>query len=107
MIVEEQRACFCAYGGDYCKVYVKKNRLTDVIVMSNGERVPKEFQGAFRTVDELFTFVHSINRDSAASSEVEYDSRFGYPKHVAVDYSSHVIDEEIAYNIRSIQHLRE
>lgn len=104
-VIEEERGCFCVYGGEYCKVYVKKNQVLDVVVLSNGGHVPEQFQPAYKTVDDLFTFVHSIKPDSVAYFQVEYDSRFGYPKRVAVDYSKFIADEEIAYHIRAIYHL--
>ena len=59
----------------------------------------------YKTVDQLFELANSLNPDNLASLEIQYDSRYGYPKLISVDVSSHIIDEEYAYITTSIERL--
>ena len=38
-VLEQQHACFCPYGGETCRVYVKNNSVVDVVKKSDGQSI--------------------------------------------------------------------
>ena len=104
-VIDQQSSCFCPYGGDVCKVYVQDNKVIDVITLSDGQSIFAQAPRRYKTVDELFALVSSINPDSVASLIVQYDTRFGFPAFISVDYSTQIADEEFSYHSQNIQRL--
>ncbi len=96
-VIEQQSECFCALGGEKCKVYVRDNVIVDVITESDGQSVPAQVAQRYKTVEELFALARSLNPDSVASLVIQFDERFGFPTIIAVDQSTQIADEEYAY----------
>jgi hypothetical protein len=89
--------CFCAYRGPY-KVIVRANRVVSVIDPSNGLSLPREIQAWFKTVDELFAIIRTIDPGTVAAFTVEYDQLYGIPSFF-VDPSAQMADEEYGYSV--------
>ncbi|MGA3287900.1 MAG: DUF6174 domain-containing protein [Bacteroidota bacterium] len=104
-VIEQQSSCFCPYGGDVCRVYVRDNKVIDVIKKSDGKSIFAQVPQRYKTVDELFVLASSVNPDSVASLVIQYDERFGFPKLMSVDYSTQIADEEFAYYSQNIERL--
>ncbi len=95
-VMTQRRDCFCPYGGREFRITVKDNEITEAINLETGEALDVT-NLSFKTIDQLFDFVRSIDKRKVADFEVTYDSKLGYPNHVFVNYSDRMIDEEMAY----------
>jgi len=73
-----------------------------VIDPADGTVLPKDRWGAFKTIDDLFALVKSIDTTAVASLLVSYDARYGYPLRVFVDPSIHIADEEYGYETEMV-----
>ena len=104
-VIDEQHSCFCAYGGEVCRVCVRDNKVIDVIKKSDGTSIFAQMPQTFKTVDELFALASSINPDSVASVVIQYDARFGFPKLISVNPRLQIADEEYAYYTQNIERL--
>jgi hypothetical protein len=104
---EQQNSCFCAYGGEVCRVYVRNNQVVDVVKKSDGKSIFAEVPGRYKTVDELFALAASLNKDSVASLIIAYDGKFGFPALISVDPNAHIADEEYAYQSANLERLVE
>ena len=69
--------------------------------MSNDSSLSQNQWQRYKTVDQLFAAVHSINKDSVASFNVEFDSTYGYPASFYVDPNAQIADEEYGYNTKN------
>ena len=58
------------------------------------------------TVPRLFALVARAIRDRVAGLQVTYDARRGYVRHVYVDRSELIADEEVGYDVRDLARLR-
>ena len=59
-----------------------------------------------KTVDDLFDSFWSLNPDSVAKYEVQYDKELGYPTYIYVDSDSTLSDEEISYTTEFINRIK-
>lgn len=87
------------------KVIVINDQIVDVANKSTGLPLNKELARAFKTIPQLFDFVDSINPDSVAFFEVEYDWRFGFPSLIKLDHSAGTADDELTFNVGPIERL--
>ena len=104
-VIEQQSSCFCPFGGDVCRVYVRNNKVVDVVKKSDGKSILEQTPQRYKTLDELFTLASSINPDSVASLVIQYDQRFGFPNLISVDYSVQIADDEFSYQSQSLERL--
>jgi len=93
--------CFC--GGDLTRtatVRVRNGAVYEVVYADNGRPVPPENRSAYRTIDGLFELIgDAINRD-ADHIDIEYDSRYGYPRSASIDYRFRWADDEVSFRVR-------
>lgn len=104
-VYDQQNSCFCPYGGEVCRVVVRGNKVVDAIKKSDGQSVPPAALQRYKTVDELFLLVRSLDPDSVASLTIKYDARFGYPSLISVDPNRQIADEEYSYRSENIERL--
>jgi len=102
--IEQIRSCFCAKAGTVFQVVVKGNVIVDVIDPSTKSSLPAAERQWFKTVDQLFDIVHSVDTATVAAFHVEYDLRYGYPKNLYVDPNSQIADEEFGYGNSNLTH---
>lgn len=57
---------------------------------------------AFPTIDGLFDMVERAVRENADRLDVRYDSRFGHPREIGVDFRKGVADDELSYTARDL-----
>ncbi len=95
--------CYCIWGGQVFKVIVKQNQIIDVYDPNGNIVVDSSRYDWFKTIDQQFEFVNSINPDSVAFFKEEYDSLYGYPSNVFVDYDSSMADEEMGFRVSSLE----
>ncbi len=97
--------CFCIWGGEVFKVVVKQNQIIDIFDPNGNIIVDSSRYDLFRTIDQLFEYTNSINPDSVASFTQEYDSLYGYPSNVWVDYYINMIDEEFGFQVNTLERI--
>lgn len=103
-VLEQQCVGFGPPDG-VCKVYVRNNRIVDVIRESDGISIFAKAAERYRTVDDLFALAASVNPDTVASLVVHYDPRFGLPEYIYLDRNAQIADEEFSYKSQHIEHL--
>ncbi|MGV6810174.1 MAG: DUF6174 domain-containing protein [bacterium] len=92
-----QRSCFCPPEfRKPMRIRVDKNNIKLVLLVPENTEKSTNFAGA-KTVDGLFTLIEQAMQRKAASIEVSYDARFGYPTNIAIDYDKRMADEEVYY----------
>jgi len=93
--IEQKRLCFCRFPHEFVKLTVKDNKIVQGIDLTNGRPVPAEILQYYQTVDSLFAWIGEAKSLNPERLEIEYDSRFGYPKKISYDYSSQIADDEL------------
>ena len=82
----------------------------DSLFIQTGEeefRYAGEFyNGAYKTIDELFDVIKDARTRSAYKLEVEYDDSKGFPVSIDIDYIKDAVDDEIFYSISEYQEYR-
>ena len=100
---EQRIVCFCAPpAGQFHKITVESGAIVEIRDLENGNFVVDE-HNSFRTISQLLEFVESIDPDSVAMINVEYDSSFGFPSSIYVDFNHGIADEEIGYETRNFK----
>jgi hypothetical protein len=94
--------CFCPNGGQKVTVVVQNNLITDVRDQ-NGQRLPVDSQKSYKTVDELFAIIRSVDPAKVATLNVLYDKNLGYPTTLYVDVNKQIADEEYGYSVENLQ----
>ena len=102
--IEQIRSCFCARAGTVYQVVVKGNVIVDVIDPATKTSLPASERQWFKTVDQLFDIVRSVDTATVAAFQVDYDQRYGYPKNLYVDPNSQIADEEYGYGNSNLTH---
>jgi hypothetical protein len=103
--IEQKRLCFCAFPHGFVKLVVKDNKIVAGLDLANGQPVPAEILQYYQTVDSLFVWIEEMKALNPARLEIEYDSRFGFPKKISFDYRSQIADDELWIEIQSLQAL--
>ena len=97
---EQKITCFCAEpAGAFHRLTVSQ----DSILAVDGRRPTEVELQSFKTIKQLFVLVESIDPDSVAVLEVEYDRQYGFPSNLYIDRSGLIIDEEIRYQSRNLE----
>jgi hypothetical protein len=89
-----QRICFCAFV-DPVDVTVRDGHITSIVVTSSQEELDPSMFSQYYTVDGLFEVVRDALDRDAHSVVVAYDTEFGYPVDVAIDYIEMAADDEL------------
>jgi len=100
--IDQERDCFCPNGGVHVRLTIVDDRIVNAVKVSDGSRLPEATWGGYKTVNELFAYVQSVDPDSVAEFHVEYDDKYGYPSFVYLDYSRAIADEELGYRTNNL-----
>ena len=88
---EQSVICFCAPpAGRFHKITVEFGTIVEITDLEDGRSLPSENFDFFKTISQLLEFVESINPDSVAVFNIEYDSNFGFPSSIYVDYDHRI-----------------
>ncbi len=99
---EQRVICFCVPpAGRFHKITVESGTIVEIIDPEDNRPLPSENFVFFKTISQLLEFVESINPDSVAVFNIEYDSNFGFPSSIYVDFNQWIADEEIGYETRN------
>ncbi|MEH1943795.1 MAG: DUF6174 domain-containing protein [Nostoc sp.] len=87
-------SCFCigdARGPVVIKV--RNGQTSSITSVATGKDVKEYFQN-YNTIPKLFDVIQDAIKRKAASLNVRYNARFGYPTQIDIDYNSQIADEE-------------
>jgi hypothetical protein len=100
-----KKSCFCGAPGNIPVTVVVRDSRTiaafDATTANNpgGDRV----EGIPAAVPALFGIVQAAIEAQPASLEVVYDEVYGFPLHIRIDPSEHIVDDEISYQVDSFR----
>lgn len=103
--IEQKRLCFCRFPHEFVKLVVKDNKIVAGFDLTNGKPVPASILQYYQTVDSLFVWIEEMKALNPERLDIEYDSRFGFPKKIAFDYSAGVADDELWIETQALQTL--
>ncbi len=95
--------CYCPFGGVKMTVVVQNNVITDV-KDSLGASLPADTRSHYKTIDELFKIIHSVDPKKVAAFDVKYHHSLGYPTQLYVDPNKQMADEEYGYATEDLQY---
>jgi hypothetical protein len=89
------------------KIEVKDGQVVSM-TDKDGRPTPSNYADTFNkaaSIENLFAILDSAT-GSASKVTVEYDTGYGYPKSIVIDYSKMVYDDEIGYYVKSFEVLK-
>jgi hypothetical protein len=93
---ELQRDCFCLLAGRRISITVENGAVTTAEDANSKDTIAQTFLVYLLTVPDLFDLISSALDSGVAALSVSYDRLYGYPTHIAIDYSATVADDELA-----------
>ena len=93
--------CFCGLGGVPVRVAVVNGSVQSATIVATGQPVPSSSLQMYRDIEGLFGVLEDAIERDAVRVDAEYDDTFGFPSLVAIDYRSHIADEEFGWVIDS------
>jgi hypothetical protein len=98
------RSCECtAEMGGPVIVSVRDGVVVSRTYVATGAAVGSSYTELFPTIDGLFARIDDARSRNAASLDVNYDSEFGFPALIAIDYDRVMVDDEISYRATDFQ----
>ena len=96
-VINERISCFC--GGVLQWDLVVKNNIKSEVFFDQtiSNQTESEILENARTINDVFDFIQTIDINSVADFVVEYDTKYGFPTLVSIDYDINIADDEIAY----------
>ncbi|WP_207420767.1 DUF6174 domain-containing protein [Desertivirga brevis] len=98
--VDESLNCFCVIAGKHHLVVVDDHVVS--ATNSQGEAVANPAQH-FKTIDQLFKFIEESLKKNPARADITYDSTYGYPKSIYIDFDERMADEEMGYELSNFE----
>ena len=103
-VFEFQRLCFC--GGETIRrirIDVRSGAVTGAIYVDDGSPVGDEYRQGIPTIETLFEEIQDAIDREAHSLDASYHSALGYPTSVEIDYIENAVDEEMAFNVYTLE----
>ena len=90
-------SCFCIDEWvSEVKVTVSSGNISKVILTKNNSSPTKLNPEQWFTIDQLFDYAKNALED-AYKYDIKYDTSFGYPKEISIDWSKDTADDEVIY----------
>jgi hypothetical protein len=99
---EINRSCFCVFGGRRMTVTVQSGSVSGADYLDSGTAVEAALLTYVPTIPDLFDLIEAALEQRAAYFFARYDSEYGYPTKIDIDYSVNAIDDELAISARSL-----
>ncbi len=101
-VMEQQVACFCAFGGTTFEVTVQSGAVVSARPLnSQGAEGPVQL-ASFRTVDQLFDEVRNALKHRDTLLAVSFHATMGYPSVVSLDPIKNARDDEVRYQTSKV-----
>lgn len=95
--IKEKVICYC-YGVLEWSLFVKDNEKDSItFVNTTGEANDVVYNNTLEmsnTVNDAFDLIEEILNKEVAFFEVEYDTEYGFPTLISIDYDENIVDEE-------------
>lgn len=103
-------SCFCAFRDQMpLTVEVRDGQIVSLTAADGSEVLDTDanyqYFAPHATIDLLFAELESAVNDGADSVTVTYDTTYGFPAEIAIDFSQQMADEEMHYSITSFEAL--
>jgi hypothetical protein len=100
--------CFCAFSA-IMPVSVEVNNGKIISMVGKDGQSTAQYQDTlaqYASVEKLFGTVDAAAKGNAYQLAVEYDSNYGYPQIIHIDYSEKLSDDEISFTVSNLEVLR-
>jgi len=102
-VIDQEVMCFSPWAlNGQVRLWVQDNEIIHVVRLSDGQELDEPRTGLYRTIDELFNLAISAE-NHADIYNIAYDSLYGYPHHISIDWNLDCYDDEISYTTTLIQ----
>jgi hypothetical protein len=101
--------CFCPYMGEMPVTITVLGGEMASVVGSDGRPASDElllFVENFNTIDKIFDTLDKALNGGADQVDVEYDSTYGFPTKISIDYIKMAVDDEMGFEITNFEELR-
>ncbi len=101
----ENISCFCGGVLERRLLVIGDNKNSvefDESLLSPGQTA-EDILNDTNSVQEAFALIESIMNQNPASLIVEYDSQYGFPTLISVDFSENIADDEIVYSYTNFE----
>ena len=102
-----QRLClFC--GVEFLipvRLTVRGDTIYEVTDLDTGAPVVEPAEGAFLTINEVFDVIQGAITQSAVEIDVRYNSMFGYPTDVTIDFTRSSVRDDTQFQLREFEEL--
>jgi outer membrane lipoprotein-sorting protein len=101
--------CFCPFAGAEVTYEVKDGQVVNETVKAASDRPDdpgriSEFYQPFNTIEKVFEYV-SKSMNEADETTIEYDSTYGFPTSISVDWIKLAIDDEMYLTLSNFEAL--
>jgi hypothetical protein len=98
--------CFCPVEVLHpVRLTIRNGAISEVARVADGTPLPSAEWHAYRTVDQVFAEIDAGLNSGARRVTVDYDSRYGYPREVLIDYQM-AADAFVGFKLSNLQTLR-
>ena len=100
--------CFCAFSA-IMPIKVEVNNGKIISMVGKDGQSAAQYQQAlaqYASIDNLFDTIDAAEKRNAYQLAVEYDSNYGYPQVIHIDYSEKLSDDEISFQVSNLEVLR-
>lgn len=102
--LEYRRVCFCAPNvTSPVTVVVSDGVIESRTYAETRDPVGEAVRDLFPDVTGMFDIVQDAIDQQAARIRVHYDSEYGYPTSISIDYSTMIADEELGFTVSSLK----
>jgi hypothetical protein len=102
-----QRLCQCSFEFLIpVRITVRGDTIHEVTDLDTGEPVEEPAEGAFLTIAEVFDVIQDALDRNAAEIDVRYNSTFGYPTDVVIDFSRSMFNDDTEFQISDFVELQ-
>jgi len=102
-VIEQKRSCFCAVPPQFVRLTVRDNKIVGGVDVTTTQPVPPQALQSYQTVDEMFAWLRDVKARNPARLAIDYNTRFGYPERIVVDYSVGLADDDLSIEQRSLE----
>ena len=93
--------CFCAGSFLWVRITVVADRVLHAELMpAQDPNVRKSSEFRRPTVDSLFTWIADAYARRSDRINVQYDPKFHFPAHAAIDWRANMIDDEFSFDVQ-------